>query len=124
MCYRSPWINHLLFTDDSLIFMTAKTQSCQRLNEILRIYGDCFGQCVNKEKSSIFFNPNTPLQVRQSMKSLLGIAVEAFNERYLGLPTSIGRITSGTFDHIGERIRSKLHGVLKYWFLVQGGKLF
>lgn len=24
---------------------------------------------------------------------------EAFNERYLGLPTTVGRITSGTFDH-------------------------
>jgi hypothetical protein len=40
----------------------------------------------------------------------MGIAVEAFSERYLGLPTAVGRITSGTFDHIGERIHNKLHG--------------
>jgi hypothetical protein len=40
----------------------------------------------------------------------MGIEVEAFNERYLGLPTAIGRLTSGTFDHLGERIRSKLQG--------------
>jgi hypothetical protein len=39
----------------------------------------------------------------------MGIVAEAFSERYLDLPTAIGRITSGTFDHIGERIRNKLN---------------
>lgn len=46
--------------------------------------------------------------VRRDLKFLLGIIVEALNERYLGLSTAIVRITSGTFDHIGERARSKL----------------
>lgn len=36
--------------------------------------------------------------------------MEAFSERYLGLPTATGRITSGTFDHLNERVRSKLQG--------------
>jgi hypothetical protein len=105
---RSPWINHLLFVDDSLIFLKATERSANRLNEILRIYEECSGQCVNREKSSIYFSPNTPLSIRQDLKGLLGITVEAFSERYLGLPTAVGRITSGTFDHIGERIRSKM----------------
>jgi hypothetical protein len=65
---KSPWINHLLFADDSLIFMSSSTQSAERLNEILRIYSHCSGQCVNREKSSIFFSPNTPDYVRQTMK--------------------------------------------------------
>ena len=45
-----------------------------------------------------------------SLKAVLNIDVEAFSERYLGLPTAIGRITSGTFDHIGERARGKMQG--------------
>jgi hypothetical protein len=40
------------------------------------------------------------LKLPQSMKTTLGISVEAFSECYLGLPTVVGRITSGTFDHI------------------------
>ena len=77
---RSPWVNHLLFADDSLIFLKAEGASATRLNEVLRIYGECSGQCVNRDKSSVFFSPNTPDVVRQDLKTVLGIAVEAFNE--------------------------------------------
>jgi hypothetical protein len=107
---RAPWINHLLFADDSLIFMSASIQSGERLNDILRIYSECSGQCVNREKSSIFFSPNTPDSKRQALKQLLGITVEALSERYLGLPTAVGRITSGSFDHIADRIRGRIQG--------------
>jgi uncharacterized HAD superfamily protein len=44
------------------------------------------------------------------MKNKLAINFEAFTERYLSLPTTVGRITSGTFDHIGEVSRSKMQG--------------
>jgi hypothetical protein len=107
---QSPWINHLLFADDCLIFMSANTSTGERVNEILRIYGDCSGECVNKEKSLVYFSPNTPNSVRQAVKQTLDILVEAFSERYLGLPTAVGRLTSGSFDHIAERIRSRIQG--------------
>jgi hypothetical protein len=48
--------------------------------------------------------------LKDVIKNLLGISVEAFTERYLGLPTAVGRITSGTFDHIGERSRGTMQG--------------
>ena len=48
--------------------------------------------------------------LRESLKQTLGILVEAFAECYLGLPTAIGRITSGTFMHINERSKSKMQG--------------
>ena len=99
-----------MFADDSLIFTSATNQSDIRLNEILRIYGDASGQCVNCDKSSIYFSSNTPGRLRQQLKTVLNIPVEAFSERYLGLPTTVGRINSGTFDHIGERARSKMQG--------------
>jgi hypothetical protein len=44
------------------------------------------------------------------MKNKLAINVEAFTKRYLSLPTAVGRITSGTFDHIDEVSRSKMQG--------------
>ena len=41
--FRSPWVNHLLFADDSLIFIKANEESAARLNDILAIYGDASG---------------------------------------------------------------------------------
>ena len=110
MSIHAPWVSHLLFADDSLTFLAAKTQSAERLVEILQIYADCSGQAFNKEKSSIFFSGNSGQSLRAQIKHILGIAAEAFSERYLGLPTATGRITSGTFHHISERIRSKISG--------------
>ena len=108
--YRSPWVTHLLFADDSLIFINAKAESSYRLNEILRIYGDASGKRVNRDKRSIFLSSNTPDTVRNSLKAIMNIQVEAFSEKYLGLPTAVGRITSGTFDHMSERARGKIQG--------------
>ena len=65
---------------------------------------------MNREKSSIYFNANTQQPTREALKQSLEIHVEAFPERYLGLPTAIGKITSGMFDHIMDRCRSKMHG--------------
>ena len=104
------WVNHLLFADDSLIFLGANLQSAQRLNEILQIYAECSRQAVNKTKSSIYFSPNASQPVRDIVKQELGIHSEAFTERYLGLPTAVGRIHSGSFDHIGERSRANMQG--------------
>ena len=107
MSVHAPWVNHLLFAHDSLIFLSANIQSAERLNDILRFYADYSGQAVNREKSSIFFSGNSGHDLREALKVTLGIPVEAFSERYLGLPTAIGRITRGTFNHLGERVRGK-----------------
>ena len=77
---RSPWVNHLLFADDSLIFISASARSVQRLNDILAIYAASSGQAVNRDKSVVFFSPNTPAEKRLEIKNLLAIHVEAFSE--------------------------------------------
>ena len=56
----------------------------------------------------------------QTIKNILDVHVEAFSERYLGLPTAVGKITSGTFDHIGERSRSKMQGWSERLFVCAG----
>ena len=88
--------------------MQAREESAARLNNILRVYGLCSGQCVNRDKSSILFSPNTPKPVRASLKEVLGISEEAFNERYLGLPTMVGRSKDGTFKYVRESAGKKV----------------
>lgn len=72
ICRGCPMVTHLLFADDSLLFCKACVQECQKLIEILKLYEDASGQKINVEKSLIFFNHNTPQQLREEVLNILG----------------------------------------------------
>jgi hypothetical protein len=110
VCNRSPWISHLLFGDDSLIFINANGASALRLNEILQIYNEASGQKVNKDKSALYFSPCTPDTHREAVKQSLNIQIEAFSEKYLGLSTAVGRLTGEAFEYIVESARGSING--------------
>jgi hypothetical protein len=55
---HTPWISHLLFADDCIVFLEASQRGALRLQEVLDIYGCGFGQMVNRDKSAIFFSSN------------------------------------------------------------------
>lgn len=120
---NSQWVKHLGFADDCIIFLAAQMQSAGGLNEILRIYSESSGQAVNKDKSYVFFNSNASAPVREAMKQEWGILTKAFTERYLGLPTAVGRITSGSFEHIGERSRSNMQGWAECYLACAGREI-
>lgn len=48
-------MNHLFFTDDSLVFCRANMGEWDRLNQILRLYEEASCQKLNREKTSVFF---------------------------------------------------------------------
>ena len=82
----------------------------QALREILDLYEDCTGQCVNLEKSAIMFSPNTKEEVKDSVKNALQIHSESWSEKYLGLPSVVGKSKEGCFKHLRECSWSKLSG--------------
>jgi hypothetical protein len=51
---NAPWISHLLFADDCLIFTQATKWGADRVAAILDDYNRGLGQLVNKHKSAIF----------------------------------------------------------------------
>ena len=55
---HAPWISHLLFADDCIVFSEASQRGASRLQQILDIYGRGSGQLVNREKSAVFFSRN------------------------------------------------------------------
>jgi hypothetical protein len=106
-----PHITHLLFADDSVVFLEANLRSFDTLKRILHDYEVSSGQRVNLQKSSIFFGARCQEGVRENLKQLIGINSEALSERYLGLPTVVGRSKEGCFKHLRERSWGKVKGL-------------
>lgn len=110
VCQQAPSINHLLFADDSLLLLKADERSAECLQNVLSLYERCSGQTINKEKSSVMFSMNTKENDREKFRGALDIGVEAWNEKYLGLPVYMGRSKSKTFSYLKERVWRKIQG--------------
>jgi hypothetical protein len=68
------------------------------------------GQLVNKEKSVIFYSNNCQFEDKEAIHNSLQINVEALGEKYLGLPTTVGKVSDGVFNYIPGRIRPFVSG--------------
>ena len=78
--------------------------------DFLNLYATASGQCINLDKSSVFFSGNTTGAQRDWITNALGVKeVEKF-ESYLGLPTLIRRSKYQTFSFIKERVWKKIQG--------------
>ena len=78
--------------------------------DILDLYALASRQCINFEKSSIYFSSNTEVRHREWIKNILGVKEVARFESYLGLPTLIGRSKYQTFSFLKDRVWKKLQG--------------
>lgn len=107
---HAPWISHLLFADDCLIFTQATKRGADRVASILEAYNQGSGQLVNKQKSAIFFSPNCQQGNKDEVHTSLQIPNEALREKYLGLPTAAGRGASAAFDYVPARVRGFVGG--------------
>ena len=56
---RVPTISNLMFADDSILFCHANLGEFEVINEVLQIYANALGQCINMEKSLVYFSSNT-----------------------------------------------------------------
>ncbi|KAA3473503.1 reverse transcriptase [Gossypium australe] len=116
-----PEITHLLFADDCILFGEATREGANRMKGILKEYERCSGQCVNYDKSTIFYSSNTAEGNRETVAAILGMRHSTDMEKYLGLPSVVGRQKKASFQVLKEKILFRIKG----WsnrFLSQGGK--
>lgn len=111
ICEQAPAVNHLLFADDNMLYAKASTQACNMIQEVIEIYSRASSQVVSMAKSYVVFSKNVKVEVQEVLAEVLGMEVVVVHERYLGLPTYVGRKKSESFQYIKDRLEVKfLHG--------------
>ena len=108
MGVHAPWISHLLFADDCIVFSEASQRGASRLQQLLDVYSRGSGQMVNRDKSAVFFSQNCSDEMKVEVRETVNIDQEALAEKYLGLPTAVGRSTTEAFEYIPMRIRKAI----------------
>ena len=121
VCCGGPRVTHLFFADDNILFYRANNTDCQLLLNIFETYEKASGQKINMDKSSIHFSRNTSMPRQSEIKAKFTEMRDAHPNKYLGLPTIIGRSKSEVFKEIKVRLIRKLSG-WKEKLLSYGGR--
>ena len=110
LCKGGPKLTHLLFANDSILFCKASSEECEHVIQILESYEKASGQKINKNKIAIFFSNATSETVKQDIKIAMGLQEITKYEKYLGLPSLVGRRKKESFNYIKEKIWQNLQG--------------
>ncbi|KAL6132909.1 hypothetical protein ACLB2K_065148 [Fragaria x ananassa] len=108
ICEGAPSVNHLLFADDSMLYANATLENCYQIQDVLDTYGRASGQLVNFQKSSVVFSRNVPEFLQEDISSFRGVETVDSHEKYLGLPTYVGRKKTATFQFIKEKLGKRI----------------
>ncbi|XP_074313486.1 uncharacterized protein LOC141648659 [Silene latifolia] len=87
----APVISHLLFADDSIFFIKASEEEATEVSNILGRYELASGQKVNLDKTTVSFSRGVSDERKSRIAARLGVNIVEEQERYLGLPTVLGR---------------------------------
>ena len=66
-------------------------KKCGKVLEILDMYEGASGKKVNRSKTTLFFSKHTSIDIKHDLKVALGVPEIMHYERYLGLPSFVGK---------------------------------
>lgn len=108
VCRQAPSISHLFFTYDSILFSKALIQKSKTLKHIFHSYEITSGQKINFKKSTITFSRNSHQYMSSHIQTILGVRRMDHHDRYLGLPTIIGKSKRQIFSRVRDNVWQKL----------------
>ncbi|XP_021737156.1 uncharacterized protein LOC110703671 [Chenopodium quinoa] len=106
----APTISHLFFADDSIIFAKANLNEVDTIREVLHTYEIASGQMVNFGKTTVTFSKGVPVDRREDLANALRVNIVDVHDKYLGLPTVVGRSKRVITKDIREKLWKRLQG--------------
>lgn len=104
----APRVSHLLFADDSIFFLKASAQAAVEIRDVMNFYCNASGQRINLDKSVVFFSKGCPNELKDEVKQVLQVQSEALSEKYLGMPTEVGKLKNGVFKYLKDRLWKRI----------------
>ncbi|XP_042964521.1 uncharacterized protein LOC122298719 [Carya illinoinensis] len=114
-------VTHLLFAYDCVVFGQASWQEWLKIKQLLEIYEKASGQCLNRQKTSLFFSTNVRDDIKRRIRKDIGAGMQNNCEKYLGLTIMVGKSQYNTFRGIKDRVWNKISN-WKNLFLSPAGK--
>lgn len=105
-----PFLTHLLFTDDLILFGYASVNNARSFLRCLEKYSTWYGKRVNKNKSSIHFSKTTPLNSVKSIRLVLDFKLTRNKLKYLSLYLNLTKTKKSHYDDIKNKIQGRLAG--------------
>ena len=107
---RGVTMSHLLFANDSAMFLETNRAECKVLKDILECYSAASGQLVNHEKSEMCFGSMVDENLQIELSRFFGVRLVDCHEWYLGFPKFAGHYKKEFFTFIKDRVWNKVKG--------------
>ena len=85
-------------------------KECGKVLDMLNDYEDAFGKKINKSKTTLLFSKAMDGAIKDQIKEAWGVPEIMQYEKYLGLPSFVGKGKKASFNYIKERIWRKIEG--------------
>ena len=118
---NGPSFTHLLFVDDSLLFLRKDAKSIENIKLILDWYCAISGQKLNLNKSDLFCSPNMHPDDQSALAQTLQVNLVQNPSKYLGMDFKLRGNRCADFQFLVDKLQSRLQG-WKIRLLSQAGR--
>ena len=94
---HGPFISHLYFVDDLILFFKASNGQCEIIMDTLNTICNLSGQNNNLNKSKLFVSPNISRRQAKELNQYYKIPSTEYLGKYLGVPLLHSRVSKSIF---------------------------